>query len=94
MEKDARPTRRLDFTKIDVAAFKGILEEHTAAMEQCLCDLTIAMGAVIGHAELEAALRARINDSDLERSSTAAQLLDAAWRASSRHAARDSEFRG
>ena len=86
--------RNLEFSKLDRVQFEGMLEEQTTAIESCLCDMAIAFGAIVGHSKVAAALRARINEADLGRPSTTERLLDAIWRAASRHAERGSPSRG
>ena len=86
MTNPSKPTRQLDFTKVDVLAFQAMLEEHIRGVEQGFRDLTIAIGTAVGHVELSDALRARINDTTESRNTTAERLLDAAWRAASQRA--------
>ena len=86
MEKSKKPLMRLDVTKIDAAAFKAMLEEHTRAIESFSADMAVAIGDAYGHAPLAKALGERISDYSVVRSDTAGRMLDAAWQASTARA--------
>lgn len=88
-----KPRRNLEFANLDRTEFEGMLQEHLVGVMQGLQEVTIAMGDVVGHTALAEALRKRVIASDTSPNSIGRTLLDAVWRAETRHAERDSRSR-
>jgi len=60
--KEKAPLRKIDFTKIDRVEFLALLDEQLVGVQQGMRDLTIAIGEVVGHANLAKALNTQLID--------------------------------
>ncbi|MBX3605343.1 MAG: hypothetical protein KF788_08730 [Piscinibacter sp.] len=76
-----KPERRLERTNVDTKAFVDTMREHELTLEHMFRDIAIALGDVVGHEKIAAALVRRINDMDAPRTRPASRMLSAVWQA-------------
>lgn len=91
--KPRAPERHLPNAPTDMVAFNTTMNEHLHATQQCLVDIALAVGEVVGAQRLSVALDARINDSAIDRTEKSAAMLSAAAEALRRRAAMDRQYR-